>query len=174
MHTKLVHEATEDSITVSIVSDGGKNTVFLVTGIISSPEDSVFDIIDVARLGGKPSNVRLDSLVFMVESGLKVQINYRNQPYVLPLEGRSKIDLGWVDSLAILSSWHRLYFKKGIDDIARLFGFLVLSIGNLLFLFKIVENEPGIVEQIFYFMLMNSLPVRESSPTLLHSPHSPS
>ena len=99
MHTKLVHEATEDSITVSIVSDGGKNTVFLVTGIISSPEDSVFDIIDVARLGGKPSNVRLDSLVFMVESGLKVQINYRNQPYVLPLEGRSKIDLGWVGGL---------------------------------------------------------------------------
>ena len=99
MHTKLVHEANEDSITVSIVSDGGKNTVFLVTGIISSPEDSVFDIIDVARLGGKPSNVRLDSLVFMVESGLKVQINYRNQPYVLPLEGRSKIDLGWVGGL---------------------------------------------------------------------------
>jgi len=99
MHAKLVHEATEDSINVSIVSDGGKNTVFLVTGTISSPEDSVFDIIDVARLSGNPSNVRLDSLVFMVESGLKVQVNYRNQPYVLPLEGRSKIDLGWVGGL---------------------------------------------------------------------------
>lgn len=99
MHAKLVHEATEDSINVSIVSDGGKNTVFLVTGTISSPEDSVFDIIDVARLSGKPSSVRLDSLVFMVESGLKVQVNYRNQPYVLPLEGRSKIDLGWVGGL---------------------------------------------------------------------------
>ena len=99
MHAKLVHEATEDSINVSIVSDGGKNTVFLVTGTISSPEDSVFDIIDVTRLAGKPSSVRLDSLVFMVESGLKVQVNYRNQPYVLPLEGRSKIDLGWVGGL---------------------------------------------------------------------------
>jgi hypothetical protein len=99
MHAKLVHEATEDSINVSIVSDGGKNTVFLVTGTINSPEDSVFDIIDVARLAGKPSSVRLDSLVFMVESGLKVQVNYRNQPYVLPLEGRSKIDLGWVGGL---------------------------------------------------------------------------
>jgi len=99
MHAKLVHEATEDSINVSIVSDGGKNTVFLVTGTINSPEDSVFDIIDVARLAGKPSSVRLDSLVFMVESGLKVQVNYRNQPYVLPLEGRSKIDLSWVGGL---------------------------------------------------------------------------
>jgi hypothetical protein len=99
MHAKLVHEATEDSINVSIVSDGGKNTVFLVTGTINSPEDSVFDIIDVARLAGKPSSVRLDSLVFMVESGLRVQVNYRNQPYVLPLEGRSKIDLSWVGGL---------------------------------------------------------------------------
>jgi hypothetical protein len=26
-------------------------------------------------------------------------VNYRNQPYVLPLEGRSKIDLGWVGGL---------------------------------------------------------------------------
>ena len=35
----------------------------------------------------------------MVESGLKVFIKYRNQPYILPLEGRSKIDLGWVGGL---------------------------------------------------------------------------
>lgn len=99
MHVKLVHEDTEDSINVSIVSDGGKNTVFLVTGTIKHENDSVFDIIDVSRLSGNPSNVRLDSIVFMVESGLKVQVNYRNQPYVLPLEGRSKIDLGWVGGL---------------------------------------------------------------------------
>ncbi|CAB4240610.1 hypothetical protein UFOVP38_26 [uncultured Caudovirales phage] len=99
MHTNLVHKETKDSINVSIVSDGGKNTVFLVTGTITSLKDSVFDIINVAKLAGNPSNVRLDSIVFMVESGLKVQVNYRNQPYVLPLEGRSKIDLGWVGGL---------------------------------------------------------------------------
>jgi len=99
MHAKLVHQETKDSINVSIVSDGGKNTVFLVTGTIVHPDDSVFDIIDVTRLAGKPSNIRLDSIVFMVESGLKVQVNYRDQPYVLPLEGRSKVDLGWVGGL---------------------------------------------------------------------------
>ena len=99
MHNTLVHEETKDSITVSIVSDGGKNTVLLVSGEIKHEDDSVFNAIDVARLAGKPTNVRLDSTVFMVESGLKVFIKYRNQPYVLPLEGRSKIDLGWVGGL---------------------------------------------------------------------------
>lgn len=99
MHTKLVHKSTKDSINVSIVSDGGKNTVLLVSGKIDAEVDSVFDVVDISKLSGKPSNVRLDSIVFMVESGLKVMINYRNQPYTLPLEGRSKIDLGWVGGL---------------------------------------------------------------------------
>jgi hypothetical protein len=99
MHAKLVHKATKDNITVSIVSDGGKNTVFLVTGTIKHENDSSFDIIDVSRLAGNPTNIRLDSVVFMVETGLKVFINYRNQPYTLPLEGRSKVDLGWVGGL---------------------------------------------------------------------------
>jgi hypothetical protein len=99
MHNTLVHEGTGDSVTVSIVSDGGKNTVFLVSGTIKHEDDSVFNAIDVSRLSGNPSNVRLDSLVFMIETGLRVMVNYRNQPYTLPLEGRSKIDLGWVGGL---------------------------------------------------------------------------
>ena len=99
MHRKLVHEETQDVINVSIANDGGKNTVFLVTGVIKNEGDSVFDIIDTSRLSGNPTNIRLDSTVFMIESGLKVFITYRNQPYVLPLEGRSKIDLGWVGGI---------------------------------------------------------------------------
>jgi len=99
LHSKLVHEATQDSINVSIVSDGGKNTVFLVTGTIKHEDDSVFDIVDIKRLAGNPSNIRLDATVFMVETGLRVLLTYRNQPFVLPLEGRSKIDLGWVSGL---------------------------------------------------------------------------
>ena len=99
MHRKIVHEETQDVINVSIANDGGKNTVFLVTGVIKNESDSVFDIIDTSRLSGNPTNIRLDSTVFMIESGLKVFITYRNQPYVLPLEGRSKIDLGWVGGI---------------------------------------------------------------------------
>jgi hypothetical protein len=99
MHKQLVHKETGDTITVSIAADGGKNIVLLVTGTIEHEDDSVFDAIDISRLSGNPSNIRLDSTVFMVESGLKVMLSYRNQPYVLPLEGRSKIDLGWVGGL---------------------------------------------------------------------------
>jgi hypothetical protein len=99
MHRKIVHEETQDVINVSIANDGGKNTVFLVTGVIKNENDSVFDIIDTSRLSGNPTNIRLDSTVFMIETGLKVFITYRNQPYVLPLEGRSKIDLGWIGGI---------------------------------------------------------------------------
>ena len=99
MHRELVHKDTGDKITVSIVSDGGKNTVFLLSGVIKNEKDSVFDPIEISRLAGNPTNVRLDSIVFMIETGLRVLVDYRNQPYVLPLEGRSKIDLGWVGGL---------------------------------------------------------------------------
>jgi hypothetical protein len=98
-NTNLVDKKTEDSINISIVSDGGKNTVFLITGNIQSETDSVFDIIDVSKLAGNPTSVRLDSILFMVETGLRVITNYRNQPYTIPLEGRGKTDLSWVGGL---------------------------------------------------------------------------
>lgn len=99
MHNQLVHKETGDTITVSIAADGNKNTVLLVSGTIKHEDDSVFNAVDINRLSSNPSNIRLDSTVFMIESGLKVLLSYRNQPYVLPLEGRSKIDLGWVGGL---------------------------------------------------------------------------
>jgi hypothetical protein len=94
MHHALVHKSTKDSITVTTVSDGSKNCVLLVTGTIASDKDSVFDIIDTTKLANNPTNIRMDSIVFMVETGLKIMVRYRDQPFVLPLEGRSKIDLG--------------------------------------------------------------------------------
>ena len=99
MHSKLVHKATKDTITVSLVSDGGKNCVLLITGTIESEDDSVFDIINTEKLSKSPPNIRLDSVVFMIETGLKIMLQYRDQPFVLPLEGRSKVDLGWVGGI---------------------------------------------------------------------------
>ena len=99
MYTKLVHSATKDSITTTIVSDGVKNIVYLVSGVIKNKEDSVFDVVDMNKLAGTPTSLKLDSIVFMIESGLKVILQYRGLPYVLPMEGRSKIDLGWVGGL---------------------------------------------------------------------------
>lgn len=99
MHTTLNHLDTGDSISSSIISDGNKNTVYLVSGTIVEEADSVFDIIDTSKLAGKPSNIRIDGLLFTIESGLKIFLKYRNQPYIIPLEGRSKIDLGWVGGI---------------------------------------------------------------------------
>ena len=99
MHTQLVHEATQDRINVSITSDGGKNTVYLVTGTILHEDDSVFDIINIKKLAGNPTNIRLDSILFMVEKDLKVFVTYRNQPYIIPIDGKGKTDLSWVGGL---------------------------------------------------------------------------
>lgn len=99
MHNKVIHKGTKDTITITTVSDGGKNAVFLITGTIKHEDDSVFDVLDVKKLANSPPSIRLDSIVFMVESGLKCLVKYREQPFVLPLEGRSKIDLGWVGGL---------------------------------------------------------------------------
>ena len=99
MFQVLTHESTGDSIRVTKVADGGKNTVLLVTGTIMSEDDSTFDIIDLKRLAGTPKSMRLDSLVFMVETGLRVLMKYRDEETVLPIEGRSKIDLDYIGGL---------------------------------------------------------------------------
>ncbi len=93
MHTVLSHEDTGDSITSSIVNDGPKNTVYLVSGTITNEDDSWFDVIDTDKLSGHPTNMKIDTLVFTVESGLKLYLKYRDKPYIIPLEGRSKIEL---------------------------------------------------------------------------------
>ena len=123
MHRALVHKATKDSITVSTVSDGGKNCVLLVTGTIASDKDSVYDIIDTTKLANNPTNIRMDSIVFMVETGLKVMVRYRDQPFVLPLEGRSKIDLSWVGGIV----------GREIDFVCKGTGsfFIVLDISKM-------------------------------------------
>ena len=123
MHKTLKHKDTQDAIHVSIASDGGKNCVLLVTGTIESEDDSVFDIINVSKLSSNPTNIRLDSIVFMVETGLKIMVSYRDQPFILPLEGRSKIDLGWVGGI----------IGKEIDFVCKGTGsfFIVLDISKM-------------------------------------------
>ncbi|CAB4132824.1 hypothetical protein UFOVP252_6 [uncultured Caudovirales phage] len=99
MHTTLVHEETQDSITISKVNDGSKTAIFVVSGVVHNENDSVFNIVDVSELSGNPTNIRLDSLTFAVESGLRAIVCYRNQPYTIPFEGRGKMDLETVGGL---------------------------------------------------------------------------
>jgi hypothetical protein len=91
-HQTLKHKGTGDSITRSLVNDGPKNTVYQVSGTISNEKDSTFDLIDTKLLAGLPPNMKIDTLVFSIESGLKVLMKYRDQPFVIPLEGRSRME----------------------------------------------------------------------------------
>ena len=95
----IEHKETGDVISATVVQDGGKNAVYLLTGTIKSEDDSVFSIFDLAHLKPQPTNMRLDSIQFAVESGLKAIIQYENKPHAVPLEARGKIDLNWFGGL---------------------------------------------------------------------------
>ena len=123
MHIQLDHKETGDSITTTVVNDGPKNTIILISGTINDERDSVFDIIDVSKLAGNPTSMKIDTLVFTVESGLKLFLKYHKQPYILPLEGRSKIELEALGGIV----------GHEIDLICRGMGafFLVLDISKM-------------------------------------------
>lgn len=97
--TKLSHKKTKDSILCSVVSDGEKNTVYLVSGTIQNEEDSTFNIIDLTVLSGNPKSIRMDGLLFSIESGLKLFLKYKESSFIIPLEGRNKMDLGWIGGM---------------------------------------------------------------------------
>lgn len=123
MHTEILHKETGDSIASTIVSDGGKNAVYLISGEIKHEDDSVFDIINTTKLSGNPTSIRIDGLWFAVESGLKVFLKYRDHPYIIPLEGRSRIDLDWIGGIQ----------GHNIDMVCRGTGtfFLVVDISKM-------------------------------------------
>lgn len=87
------HKKSGDSVVTTLSNDGGTTVIMLVSGTIKGEEDSIFDIIDVTSFSNKPKNLRMDSLVFSVETGLKLFLRYRNNPHIIPLEGRGKIEL---------------------------------------------------------------------------------
>mgnify|MGYP006279184719 CR=1 FL=1 len=98
-HTVLNHEDTGDSIHCSICSDGVMSATYQLTGEINAEEDSLFYFCDLQKLAGNPKTVRLDGIQFFIESGLKVIIKYRDQPHILPLEGRGKQQFEWIGGL---------------------------------------------------------------------------
>ena len=82
---EFVDEVTEDRIHMHITNDGPRNTTIVYSGTIKHEDDSTFSIIDTSKLQGNPSNLRLDGLTFMVESGLKCILQYKDRPYVIPV-----------------------------------------------------------------------------------------
>lgn len=93
MKTTLTHESTQDSITVFKLLDGQKNTVIAISGTIVNKEDSDFLPIELNQLGGNPKSLRLDNIAFLVQNGLLVLLTYLDEPYILPIEGKGKLEL---------------------------------------------------------------------------------
>lgn len=93
MHKLLLDETTQDSVTISKQMDGGRNTVLVVSGKILHIDDSTYTIIDLESLTGNPTSMRLDNCAFVIESGLKCILTYRDMPYYIPLEGKGKLEL---------------------------------------------------------------------------------
>lgn len=93
MHKVLQDKLTEDSITVTKQMDGGRNTVLVISGNIQHKDDSTYSVVDLTDLAGSPTSMRLDNCAFVIESGLKCILTYRDMPYCIPLEGRGKVEL---------------------------------------------------------------------------------
>jgi hypothetical protein len=93
METVFNDELTGDSISVTKLLDGNKNTVYVVSGDIKSETDSTYSIIKLEDLVGIPKSLKLDSLAFAVQNGLLCLISYRDKKYTIPLEGKGKMEL---------------------------------------------------------------------------------
>lgn len=93
MHKVLRDEATEDCITITKQMDGGRNTILVISGHIKNEDDSTYSVIDLSNLAGCPTSMRLDNCAFLLESGLKCMLTYKDMPYFIPLEGRGKVEL---------------------------------------------------------------------------------
>lgn len=123
MKKTLTHEKTNDSIVVSKLLDGQKNTVIAISGTILSKEDSDFLPIDLTELGGNPKSLRLDNVAYLVQNGMSVILEYLDEPYILPFEGKGKLEL---DKMIGLPGHELKFTFKGAGSF-----FLVLDISKL-------------------------------------------
>ncbi len=93
MRNTLNDKGTKDSVTITKHLDGARNTVIYVTGDIKSEIDSTFSLIDLQSLVGSPKSLRLDNMCFLIEDGLRIIVSYKDEPYLLPISGKGKIEL---------------------------------------------------------------------------------
>jgi len=86
-------------LTVELSRDGHKNVVYIISGRkIKNNVD--IQVTDKAAMRPKePTGLRLDSVEFAVEAGTKIILSWHGDEYLLPLEGRGKLDFGWFDGI---------------------------------------------------------------------------
>jgi len=86
-------------LTIELSRDGHKNVVYIVSGR-KIPNGKPIQITDKsAMLPKEPEGLRLDSIEFAIESGTKIILGWHDDEYLLPLEGRGKLDFQWFDGI---------------------------------------------------------------------------
>lgn len=100
MRKSLTEDLAKDSITITKTGDGPKNTFLVVSGTVLDERDLTYFLIGLHELAGEPKSLRLDSAAYIIESGLKCIISYKNEPYIIPLEGKGKLELDSFGGLA--------------------------------------------------------------------------
>jgi hypothetical protein len=86
-------KGTKDAISITKHLDGARNTILYVSGNIKSEVDSTFSLVDLEELVGCPKSLRLDNICFLIEDGLRILLSYKDEPYILPLSGKGKVEL---------------------------------------------------------------------------------
>lgn len=99
MESVFADDITGDSISVTKITDGSKNTVFVVSGNIKHKDDSTYSIIKLEELCGSPKSLKLDSAIYAVQSGLLCLLSYKDKPYTIPFEGKGTLPLEKIGGL---------------------------------------------------------------------------
>lgn len=77
-----------------VVYDGQKNTVVLVTGVLSKSNVTPELVFDLSKLEKPPSFIRLDGVTFSIEEKLQCMLWWegKEDDLILPLAGRGKLE----------------------------------------------------------------------------------
>jgi len=82
---------------IELIRDGHSNVSYLISGLVTNLRDA--PLLDMSVLSPTPSRLRLDSVEFSVESGVKCFLSWPDS-HCLPLEARGKFSLEWAGGLA--------------------------------------------------------------------------
>ncbi len=86
-----------NSVVSTVVHDGERNAIVIVTGTLDTSDLAVTDITTIANLNPVPTLVRLDRLQYSVEDGISCLLWWHNTSdgLIMPVEGRGLLDFCW-------------------------------------------------------------------------------
>ena len=86
-------------LNIELSRDGHKNVVYIVSGrkINNDGPLQLTNREDMHPI--TPRSLRLDAVEFSIEQGTKCILSWNDEAYLLPIEGRGKLDFGWFDGI---------------------------------------------------------------------------